>query len=101
AGAGQFIVALKGTGFAGHFSLMMFHRSGGRGIELLQGEIRRNPFRPTTSADGRLVYYDRYYDVNTGGEPWGREDALQGRIQTHQLDLKTGLVQPITAGESA
>jgi Tol biopolymer transport system component len=95
---GQFIIALKFTGF-GPRSLVMFHRSGGQGLEVLKGEIGKNPFRPTISADGRYLYYDVYTGRPTGF--WGQEDVLKGTIQIHRFDLKTGTVRPLTAGESA
>src|SRR5256885_9745786 len=56
---GQFIVTLKMGSFSPS-SLMLFHRSGGQGIEVLKGESGKNPSRPSTSADGRFVYYDVY-----------------------------------------
>ncbi|MFN0180233.1 MAG: amidohydrolase family protein [Gemmatimonadales bacterium] len=89
---GEFIVALK----LGTSALTMFHRRGGSGIELLRGEPGRMPSRPSVSADGRTVYYE----VNTSrGAALGREDALGGKLQVQALDLATGTVRRITAGE--
>jgi imidazolonepropionase-like amidohydrolase/dipeptidyl aminopeptidase/acylaminoacyl peptidase len=75
----------------------MFHKSGGQGIELLKAGSGKVPSRPTISSDGRTVYYD----VMTGGgtSGWGREDALMGRIQLQGLDLVTGVVRRVTAGQ--
>jgi Tol biopolymer transport system component/imidazolonepropionase-like amidohydrolase len=92
---GEFIVALKR---APTTALVMFHRSGGQGIELLKAESGKTPSRPTVSADGRLVYYDLMTGRGVSG--YGREDALLGRIQVHSLDLVSGVVRRLTAGES-
>ncbi len=94
---GQFIVALK-RGGATPTALMMFHRTGGQGIELLRGETGKTPSRPSLSADGRVVYYDLM--TGSGATGFGREDALMGRIQVQGLDLVTGVVRRITAGQS-
>src|SRR5262245_26808823 len=56
AGNGQFLVALKLAPQAAP-SLVMVHRNGGQGIEVQKGEAARIPYRPTTSADGRWVYF--------------------------------------------
>ncbi|MBM4186386.1 MAG: amidohydrolase family protein [Gemmatimonadetes bacterium] len=95
---GQFIVVLKTVGFAGR-SLVMYHRDGGTGVDLVKGEMGRMPSRPTTSPDGRYLYYDVYTARPTGF--WGQEDVLKGTIQIHRYDFKTGSITPITSGESA
>jgi Tol biopolymer transport system component len=95
---GQYIIVMRTIGFAGR-SLVMFHRDGGQGIELVKGEVGKAPSRPTTSADGRYLYYDLYTARPTGF--WGQEDVLKGTIQVSRYDLKTGEVRAITAGESA
>jgi Tol biopolymer transport system component len=94
AGNGQFLVTLK-LGSQAPASLVMVHRNGGQGIEVLKGEAAKIPFRPTTSADGRWVYYDLYT-----GRGSTRVDALMGNVQLVGLDLKTSMVRPITAGEN-
>jgi Tol biopolymer transport system component/imidazolonepropionase-like amidohydrolase len=95
---GQYVIAVKTVGFGGR-SLVMYHRDGGQGIEIVKGEVGKAPSRPTTSADGRYLYYDVYTARPTGF--WGQEDVLKGTIQIHRYDLKTGAVTPMTAGESA
>lgn len=94
---GQFIIILKTVGLINR-SLQMYHRNGGTGIEIVKGEIGRMPSRPTTSADGRYVYYDVYTGRPTGF--WGQEDVLKGSVQLHRYDLKTGEVRAVTAGEA-
>ncbi len=94
---GQFIVALR-RGGPTPATLMMFHKSGGQGIELWKGVAGQSPSRPTVSADGRYVYYDLYTSSGTRG--MGRDDALMGRVQLRRLDLTNGVVRPLTAGEA-
>jgi Tol biopolymer transport system component len=97
---GRFVVAVKRPPFTvtGFNSLVMLSRGGGDGIELLKGENGRNPFRASMSADGRFAYYDVYTSAPNVGR--GRTDVLRGSIQLHRLDLATGVVRPITAGET-
>ncbi|MEP7383118.1 MAG: amidohydrolase family protein [Gemmatimonadota bacterium] len=80
-------------------SLVMYHRDGGTGITLVKGTEGSNPYRTAISADGRYLYYDVYTARPTGF--WGQEDVLKGTVQLHRYDLKTGVVRPITGGESA
>ena len=94
----KYLIVVKMTPL-GSRNLTMYHRDGGTGVELIKGEIGKMPFRPTTSADGRYLYYDVYTARPTGF--WGQEDVLKGTIQIHRYDLKTGEVRPITAGEAA
>ncbi len=96
-GDSQYIIVLKTVGFASR-NLVMYHRNGGAGVEVVKGEVGRMPSRPTTSADGRFLYYDLYTGKPTGF--WGQEDVLKGTIQVYRYDLKTGEVRPITAGEA-
>ncbi len=97
---GRFVVAVKRPPFTvtGFNSLVLLSRAGGSGVELLKGENGRNPYRASVSADGRFVYYDVYTSAPNVAR--GRTDALRGAIQLHRLDLETGLVRPITAGET-
>ncbi|MHB1329597.1 MAG: hypothetical protein ACYC2K_15475, partial [Gemmatimonadales bacterium] len=94
---GQYLIVVRSPNLFGR-SLMMYHRNGGRGIELVKGDIGRAPSRPVISADGRYLYYDVYTAQPTGF--WGQDDALKGAVQIHRYDLKTGEVRPITAGQS-
>ena len=93
----QYIIAVKMVGF-GTRSLLMFHRDGGTGVTLVKGEVGKQPFRTSISADGRYLYYDVYTARPTGF--WGQEDVLKGTVQLQRYDLRTGVVRPITAGES-
>ena len=93
----QYIIVAKSSGF-GARSLVMYHRDGGTGVTLVKGETGKQPFRASTSADGRYVYYDVYTARPTGF--WGQDDVLKGTVQLHRYELKTGVVRPITYGES-
>jgi Tol biopolymer transport system component/imidazolonepropionase-like amidohydrolase len=97
---GRFLVAVRKPPFTvpGFNSIMLLGRGGGTGIEVLKGENGRNPFRASVSADGRFVYYDVYTSAATVGR--GRTDVLRGGVQLHRLDLASGAVQPLTAGET-
>ncbi|MEO8449134.1 MAG: amidohydrolase family protein [Gemmatimonadota bacterium] len=94
---GQYIIVSKTIGFGGR-TLHMYHRNGGTGVELVKGEVGKMPARPTTSADGKYLYYDLYTAKPTGF--WGQEDVLKGTVQLRRYDLKTGDVTAITAGEA-
>jgi Tol biopolymer transport system component/imidazolonepropionase-like amidohydrolase len=97
---GRFVFAVKRPPFTvpGLNSLVLLSRDGGNGIELLKGDANRNPFRASVSADGRFAYYDVYTSAPNVGR--GRTDALRGAVQLHRLNLESGLVTPITAGET-
>ena len=99
-GDGRFVVATRKLPFsqAGFTTVVLLNRDGGDGIEILKGEASRNPYRTTTSTDGRFVYYDVYTSAANIGR--GRTDALRGAVQLHRLELASGLVTPITAGET-
>jgi len=94
---GQYLIVVSSPNLFGR-SLMMYHRNGGRGIELVKGDPGRMPSRPVISADGRYLYYDVYTARPTG--VWGQDDVLKGAVQIHRYDLRTGEVRPITAGEA-
>ncbi len=92
---GQYIIVVKSPDLFDR-SLTMYHRNGGRGLDLVKGQPGRAPSRPVISADGRYLYYDVYTAMPTGF--WGRDDVLKGTLQIHRYDLRTGDVLPITAG---
>ena len=99
-GDGRFIVATRRLPFsqADFNTVVLLNRGGGDGVEILKGEAGRNPFRTTTSRDGRFVYHDVYRSAGSAG--YGRADVLRGAVQLHRLELASGLVTPLTAGES-
>ena len=93
----QYIIVVKMTGF-GTRALVMYHRDGGAGVTLVKNEVGKMPFRTSISADGRYLYYDVYTARPTGF--WGQEDVLKGTVQLHRYEMSTGIVRPITFGES-
>ena len=93
----QYIIATRMTGF-GTRNLVMFHKDGGTGVTLVKGEVGKMPFRTAITADGRYLYYDVYTARPTGF--WGQDDVLKGTVQIHRYEMATGVVRPITSGES-
>ncbi|MBC7895791.1 MAG: PD40 domain-containing protein, partial [Cytophagaceae bacterium] len=94
--SGRFLVAVA-IPASGTRSFVMLHPDGGQGVEVLKGEVGSNPFRVSGSPDGRYLYYDAYTSRTPG--LYGRDDAMMGAVQVRRLDLQTGVVRPITAGE--
>ncbi len=77
-------------------ALVMYHRDGGAGVTLVQGEDGRQPFRPSISFDGRYLYYDLY--TTPESDIHGRNDPLSGALQVQRYDLRTGVTRAITSG---
>ncbi len=89
---GQYIVVRRepqgGPGGGGGGSgLWMFHRDGGSGVQILEEGGAR---WPSLSRDGRFVYFE----ARSGG------DALAGDLQIRRLELKTGKIVALTAGDA-
>ncbi len=97
---GEFIIVRReptgrgGDGESAGGGLWMYNRQGGTGISLVPaGPGRSGPEWPSTSADGRYVYY--YVRVTVpDGQP------LAGGQQLRRLELKTGQTVDVTAGEA-
>lgn len=83
---GEYVIVRRQPGGLG-----MFHREGGRGIDLL-GDGFSSATSPAVSGDGRHLYFD----VSTGQSLLG---ATGGVRQVRRADLRTGEVLRITAGE--
>jgi Tol biopolymer transport system component len=94
---GEYILVAQGGGIS------MYHRDGGTGVQVVDAEGGA-PSWPSTSADGRYVYYQ----VRTGGQPvpWAVDhiddetvaDAMQGANNLSRMDLATGDVTRVTSG---
>lgn len=70
--------------------LWLYHREGGRGVQLTKASDHRNASEPSVSRDGRYIYFTiEIEDV---------EDPAKGRFQLRRLDLQTGDVLKITEG---
>lgn len=83
---GQYIVVRRQPG-----GLWMYHRDGGGGVPLL-GDGFGSAGSPSVSRDGRYVYFD----LSKGRT---LEGAVGGDRQVRRLELATGEVVRITAGE--
>lgn len=94
---GEYILVAQGGGIS------MYHRDGGTGVQIVDN-TGGAPSWPSTSADGRYVYYQ----VRTGGQtvPWAVDhiddetvaDAMQGANNLSRMDLATGDVTRVTSG---
>jgi Tol biopolymer transport system component len=73
----------------------MYHRDGGKGLELI-GKESRDAEWPSVSSDGRYVYF--HYAAGEPSSYAGHDDITQGSYQIKRLDLRTGNVVDITAG---
>ncbi len=94
----QYIFARKQTlykaGAKPEEGIWMFHRSGGKGVQIV-GEDQPEASWPSPSADGQFLYFE----VTTGAKTWaGRHDALMGEIQVRRLDLQTGEIREESQG---
>ncbi len=74
--------------------LWMFHRDGGKGIELV-GRDEDGASWPAASADGNWLYFHRRDFSNV---TVGHRDALAGDMQIRRLNLETGEIFAVSAG---
>jgi Tol biopolymer transport system component/imidazolonepropionase-like amidohydrolase len=87
---GQYIVVRRQSlGPGGDSGIWMYHRDGGNGIELVGDEPGAS--WPSPSADGRYLYFQ----IRQGS------DALAGGYQIRRMDLASGHVISVTAGEES
>lgn len=107
---GEYILVERRSlpGGDGGNGIWMYHRDGGQGVEILGAEEAPGAGWPSTSSDGRYLYFH----VPSPGElvPWAVErqgvhvagelvrDVLQGSYQVRRLELATGEIEPLTAG---
>ena len=98
---GQFIVVHREAippsnrpATTGGNGLWMYHRDGGEGTELVAAAGRAGPAAPSVSADGKYVFYHTTMANVTDDEP------LSGLQQLRRLELRTGQIVDVTAGES-
>src|SRR5215475_14715789 len=97
---GQYIVVRRevaGPGFGSTSGLWMYHRDGGKGVELVAKTVPQADW-PSISPDGRYLYF--HSAVDTAGM-FGMHDAVKGAFQLKRLDLRTGTFADITAGQAA
>src|SRR5207248_1033737 len=84
----------RGSGGSG---IWMYSRDGGEGVEIVGREVRGAEW-PAASPDGKFLYFQ----VSTSpASTWsGRADVVQGAKQLRRLELRTGRIVEMTAGES-
>ena len=76
--------------------IWMYHVDGGDGVELIGGDVTGAAW-PSPSSDGKYVYFHK----STPGQTvsWAARDAIQGAYQVRRLDLRTGTITAVTAGQ--
>ena len=74
--------------------IWMFHKDGGKGIELV-GREENGASWPTASADGKWLYFHKR---TSAGTTWGHWNSLAGEIQISRLSLETGDVTSVSHG---
>ena len=90
--SGQGIVARRSTlGRPRSAGLYLFHPEGGSGVELIGGDHPRAGWPAPSPAGGRLYFHYA---------PSRERDLLRGAMQIRELDLATGEVYEVTAGQS-
>ena len=96
---GQYIIVKRetfGPGFGEFSGIWMYHRDGGKGVELV-GKAVPGADWPSVSPDGRYLFF---HASAAGGGDYGAQDFLKGAFQLKRLDLRNGGVQDVTAGQA-
>ncbi|MEZ4424469.1 MAG: amidohydrolase family protein [Gemmatimonadota bacterium] len=95
---GDYIVVRRATrgapggGGGGGNGLWLYHKDGGRGVQLV-GTDGGAPSWPTVSGDGRFLYFQVNRNVSDG-------QPLSGSQQVKRFEFKTGEIVDISAGIS-
>jgi Tol biopolymer transport system component len=77
------------------WSLVMYHKSGGSGIELVAAD--KSPGWHSISADGKYLYFDVQI---CSPLPFGHTDPMLGCAQLRRMNLQTRKVEEITGGQA-
>lgn len=72
----------------------MFHKDGGKGIELI-GREEAGAAWPAPSTDGKWLYFHKR---TSSGTTWGQWNVLAGEIQIGRLNLQTGDIISVSHG---
>jgi Tol biopolymer transport system component len=97
---GNYIVVQRqgtrpGSGSPFSWSLAMYHKSGGTGVQLLSAET--SPGWHSISSDGKYLYFD----VQTCSPvPYGHTDPMLGCLQIRRMNLQTRKTEEITGGKA-
>jgi len=101
---GQYIVVQRQSvgpgGGGGGSGIWMYHKDGGSGVELISGREQRGAGWPTLSRDGKYLYFQVTAGQTLPGYG-GRGDALGGLTQVRRLELVTGAITAVSAGEQS
>jgi Tol biopolymer transport system component/imidazolonepropionase-like amidohydrolase len=82
----------------GGSGIWMYSRDGGEGIEIVGRDVRGAEW-PAVSPDGRFLYF--HASTAPAGTWSGRADVMQGAKQLRRLELRSGRIVEMTAGEIA
>jgi Tol biopolymer transport system component len=84
-----------GSGSPFSWSLAMYYKSGGAGVQLLSAET--SPGWHSISSDGKYLYFD----VQTCSPvPYGHTDPMLGCLQIRRMNLQTRRTEEITGGKA-
>lgn len=92
---GQYIVVRRqklAPGSQGGNGIWMYHRDGGDGIELVGGD-QPGASWPSISRDGRFLYFQVR-------PPDGKQDAVRGGYQIRRLEIESGDISVVSAGQA-
>jgi len=76
--------------------IWLYHRDGGKGLEIVSGKEDKAASWPSVSPDDRYVYFQY-----AAGEPSfyaGHDDVVQGFYQIKRITLRTGEKEEVTSG---
>jgi Tol biopolymer transport system component len=85
----------RGMGSPFSWSLVMYHKGGGAGIELVGGD--KGPGWHSISSDGKYLYFDVQLCPPL---PFGHTDPMLGCAQIRRMNLQTHKVEEITGGQA-
>ncbi len=74
--------------------IWMFHKDGGKGIELI-GREETGAAWPAATTDGEWLYFHKR---TSSGTTWGQWNSLAGEIQVSRLNLQTGDIDAVSHG---
>src|SRR5215469_4544524 len=76
--------------------IWLYHRDGGKGIEIVSSKDDKSADWPAVSPDGRYVYF--HYAAAEPDSYVGHNDPSQGYLQIKRIELRTGNKEEVTSG---
>ena len=76
--------------------IWLYHRDGGKGIEIVSSKDEKGADWPAASPDGRYVYF--HYAADDPSSYAGHDDVMQGFYQIKRIELRTGNREDVTSG---